>query len=60
MKVGEELHLTYCSNIHAGETWPEISDALTATLPGVRAALGDDVGPLALGLRLSARAATTL
>lgn len=60
MRLDGPFHLTYCSNIHAGETWPEVSAALAATLPAVRAALGSDVGPLALGLRLSAKAAETL
>ena len=60
MKVGEDLHLTYCSNIHAGESWEQVSQALTATLPSVRAELGNLAGPLALGLRLSAQAAETL
>ena len=59
MRVGEHFHLTYCSNIHAGHTWPEVSDALASTLPSVRQGLNLD-GPLAIGLRLSAEAAESL
>ena len=59
MRVGEHFHLTYCSNIHAGHTWQEVSTALAATLPAVRAGLNLD-GPLAIGLRLSADAAASL
>ena len=59
MKVAEHFHLTYCSNIHAGETWPEVRDALALTLPRVRTELGFE-GPLAVGLRLSAQAAAEL
>ena len=59
MKVGESFHLTYCSNIHPGETWAEVRDALSTHLPVVRDALSVD-GPFAIGLRLSADAAETL
>ena len=59
MKVGNDCHLTYCTNIHAGETWPAIRDILAASLPRIRTLL-DFTGPLAVGLRLSAAAAATL
>jgi hypothetical protein len=59
MKVRERLHLTYCSNIHSGETWPEVNAALADALPRVRRELAFD-GPFAIGLRLSAQAAATL
>jgi sugar phosphate isomerase/epimerase len=59
MKLGDSFHLTYCSNIHAGESWAEVRGALSRTLPCVREALGHG-GPFAIGLRLSAAAATTL
>lgn len=59
MKVGERFHLTYCSNIHPGETWEQVSASLTDALPRVRALLGYH-GPFAIGLRLSAQAARTL
>ena len=59
MRVRDRFHLTYCSNIHAGESWPEVNGALRASLPAVRRELGV-VGPLAIGLRLSAQAAAAL
>lgn len=59
MLVGDRFHLTYCSNIHPGETWHEVSAALRAALPVVRERLGVD-GPFGIGLRLSARAAAAL
>jgi sugar phosphate isomerase/epimerase len=59
MRVGERLDLTYCSNIHPGERWPDVSAALAASLPRIRALLAHD-GPLAIGVRLSAEAARAL
>ena len=59
MIAGERFHLSYCSNIHAGETWHEVSAVLAASLPRVREILGHR-GPFAVGLRLSAQAAKTL
>jgi hypothetical protein len=59
MIVGGRFHLSYCSNIHPGETWREVSAVLAASLPRVRAILGHR-GPFAVGLRLSAQAAKTL
>ena len=59
MKVAGSFHLTYCSNIHTGDTWQDASHALAATLPLVRQRLSFD-GPMAVGLRLSAEAALTL
>lgn len=52
-------HLTYCSNIHPGESWEAVDQALRQALPKVRAQLGVE-GPFAVGLRLSAAAALTL
>ena len=52
-------HLTYCTNIHAGETWPEVRINLTRYVLPVR----DVVAPgrrFGIGLRLSAAAAATL
>lgn len=59
MKVGGRFDLAYCSNIHAGERWTEVEQALTTSLPRVRSLLGHE-GPLAIGLRLSADAARDL
>jgi hypothetical protein len=51
-------HLTYCTNIHAGETWPQVLASLERVLPRVRAALGAQ--RLGVGLRLSAVSAESL
>ena len=34
MKLGSR-HLTYCSNIHAGETWSSVRDTLGEVLPAL-------------------------
>jgi len=54
-----DVHLTYCTNIHAGESWPEVRDSLESHLPRIKAAVSPGA-PLGLGLRLSAIAAQTL
>jgi sugar phosphate isomerase/epimerase len=59
MKAAGLFHLTYCSNIHAGEQWHEVRTSLADALPKVRNGLGHS-GPLAIGLRLSAAAAAAL
>lgn len=58
MKV-RDFHLTYCSNIHAGESWNEVDARLRDVLPRMRGMLSFD-GPFAIGLRLSAAAAAAL
>lgn len=52
-------HLTYCTNIHAGETWDEIEAALAAHLPAVKQQISPD-HPMGIGLRLSGVAAREL
>src|SRR5512132_2221375 len=47
--------LTYCSNIHAGESWDDVRAALGGALPSIRRHL-NATGPFGIGLRLSARA----
>jgi sugar phosphate isomerase/epimerase len=54
-----EVHLTYCTNIHAGETWQEIASSLDAHVPLIKAAVSP-VEQLGLGLRLSGMAAAEL
>ena len=50
------VHLTYCTNIHAGESWPDIRAGLDAHVPAIKAAAAPD-RPLGIGLRLSGQAA---
>ena len=52
-------HLTYCTNIHAGESWGEIFTALRKHLPGIKKRVSADA-PMGVGLRLSAAAADEL
>ncbi len=59
MRVGDGFHLTYCSNIHPGESWAEVSEALATSLPRIRQRLHVE-GAMAVGLRLSAQAAEDL
>ena len=59
MNVGGQFDLTYCSNIHAGESWDEVFRALSSSLPPIREQLAF-TGPFGIGLRLSAAAAHTL
>lgn len=54
-----DVHLTYCTNIHAGESWEEVRESLEAHLPRIKAAVSPG-SPLGLGLRLSAIAAQAL
>ena len=51
--------ITYCTNIHPGESWAETFAALQAQVPAIRVAVAPD-RPFPLGLRLSARAAEEL
>ena len=60
MKLGAGAgHLTYCTNIHPGESWPEIRANVEKFFPAVR----DRVAPgqaFGIGLRLSGKASKTL
>lgn len=55
MRIDSGLHLTYCTNIHPGETWEEIFSTLKAHVPQIR---GQE--PFGIGLRLSGIAAKEL
>jgi len=45
-------HLTYCTNIHAGETWADHFQALKQNFPKIKKQLSPDE-PMGIGLRLS-------
>jgi len=57
--AGQVQHLSYCSNIHPGESWAQTQRNLYDNLPGIRSELAPqhDFG---IGLRLSAQAAAEL
>jgi len=48
--------ITYCTNIHPGESWAEIFSAVRSHAPVVKECLSPDA-PFPIGLRLSGRAA---
>ena len=50
----EGFELTYCSNIHPAEGWPDVSDQLRAHAPQLKKRIAPNK-PFGLGLRLSAR-----
>jgi sugar phosphate isomerase/epimerase len=52
-------HLTYCTNIHPGETWPEVRANLERYLVPVRERVSPG-RPFGVGLRLSAESAGAL
>jgi sugar phosphate isomerase/epimerase len=54
------LHLGYCTNIHAGETWPEVQEALRTRLLEVRNKVTSAKTKFGIGLRLSDIAAREL
>jgi sugar phosphate isomerase/epimerase len=58
-RLPRPAELTYCTNIHAGETWDEIAASLDAHVPVIKAAVSRDA-PFGLGLRLSGLAAADL
>ncbi len=54
-----KLDLTYCTNIHAGETWDEVRSSIERYAPPLKRSCSPDA-PFGLGLRLSAVAAAEL
>ena len=61
MRAGQAggIHLTYCSNIHPGESWQEVWDSLEAHAVALKSELSP-VEPFGLGLRISNQASLTL
>jgi len=59
VRLADGTHLTYCTNIHAGEHWHEIQQNLESYVLAIKAKIaGND--PFGIGLRLSSCAATEL
>lgn len=52
-------HLTYCTNIHPGESWTEIFHNLKKYIPGIKQEVSPDA-PFGIGLRLSDKASRSL
>lgn len=61
MRVGHDgfFHLTYCSNIHAGEKWSEVFGNLKKYIPPLKKSLSPKM-PFGIGLRLSNQSANGL
>ena len=59
MKLGPEAHLTYCTNVHKGISWPEVRAYLERDVVAVKAQACPDA-PFGLGFRFAAQAAAEL
>ena len=59
MLIERDLHLTYCTNIHAADGWPAVFANLQKYAPALKARFAADA-PFGIGLRLSAREAREL
>ena len=62
MRIGADEglgHLTYCTNIHAGESWPDMERSLRKYLPAIKAQVAPRA-PLGVGLRIAGSAADAL
>ena len=47
-----DVHLTYCTNIHAGESWGEVRESLETHVPHIKAKVSPQ-NAFGLGLRRS-------
>jgi hypothetical protein len=59
MRLANGAHLTYCTNIHKGISWPEVRAYLERDVPAVKAQVSPE-RPFGLGFRLAAQAAHDL
>lgn len=59
MKLNNNYHLTYCTNIHPGESWEAVDQNLKTFIPKIKEAISPE-GPLGIGLRLSNQASEEL
>lgn len=57
--TGPSFHLTYCTNIHPGDGWPEVFANLRKYAPALKKRLASD-RPFGLGLRLSSKESEAL
>ena len=57
--ICQGYHLTYCTNIHPGESWEEIFQNLKLHVPRIKGELSSS-RPFGIGLRLSNEASLTL
>jgi hypothetical protein len=59
MKTQNNIHLTYCTNIHPGEEWSKVFSNLQQYIPELKAKIAPRK-PFGIGLRLAAIAAKEL
>jgi hypothetical protein len=59
MRINHGYDLTYCTNIHAGESWEAVLKNLQQFTPGIKANLSPNL-PFGIGLRLSSQASLEL
>lgn len=52
MLILKNTHLSYCSNIHPGESWKEVKESLRKHVPDLKKNITPD-SPFGIGLRLS-------
>ena len=52
-------HLTYCTNIHSGESWKDHFAQLQQHLPAIKQSISP-TAPMGMGLRLSNKASEAL
>jgi sugar phosphate isomerase/epimerase len=55
-QLSGDVHLTYCTNIHAGQSWQDIRASLDDYVPAIKSAVAPSQ-PMGIGLRLSGEAA---
>jgi hypothetical protein len=55
-QLSGNVHLTYCTNIHAGQSWQDIRASLDEYVPAIKSSVAQSQ-PMGIGLRLSGEAA---
>jgi hypothetical protein len=55
-QLSGNVHLTYCTNIHAGQSWQDIRASLDEYVPAIKSTVAQSQ-PMGIGLRLSGEAA---
>ncbi len=59
MKINNNFHLTYCTNIHPGESWEAVAHNLRNFIPSIKKAVAPGHA-MGIGLRLSHQASEEL
>lgn len=59
LRLNAHLDLTYCTNVHSGETWDAVKKNIEQFAPALKQRLSPEA-PFGIGMRLGAQAATEL